>query len=47
MSFPIQALMARVAGGDRPRMKRFLERIEARPAHRRAVERGGKLEILR
>ena len=47
MSFPIQAAIARVAGDDKPRMKRFLERIQARPAHRRAIERGGKLEILR
>ena len=47
MSFPIQAALARVAGDDKPRMNRFLERIQARPAHQRAIERGGKLEILR
>ena len=47
MSFPIQAAIARVAGEGKPRMKRFLERIQARPAHQRAIERGGKLEILR
>lgn len=45
MSFPIQALSVRV--GDKPGMKRFLERIAERPAHRRAMDRGGKLEILR
>jgi len=27
-------------------MKRFLERIHARPAHRRALEKGGEFEIL-
>ena len=47
MSFPIQAAIARVAGEGKPRMKRFLDRIQARPAHQRAIERGGKLEILR
>lgn len=45
MSFPIQAASSRVA--EKPRMKRFLERIAARPAFKRATERGGKLEILR
>ncbi len=42
MSFPVEAAGARVGfGADRPRLKAFLERIRARPAYRRALERGG------
>ena len=42
MSFPIQAAQAR-AGLDhsRPRLAAFLERIQARPAYQKAIERGG------
>ncbi len=42
MSFPIEAAAQR-AGLDarRPRLMAFLERIHARPAYRRALERGG------
>jgi glutathione S-transferase len=42
MSFPVEAAAAR-AGLDarRPRLMAFLERIRARPAYRRAVEKGG------
>ena len=42
MSYPVEA--ARVRGGldaTRPRLMAFLERIHARPAYRRAVEKGG------
>jgi glutathione S-transferase len=45
MSFPVQAAMAR-AQGDRPNLARFLERIAARPAYRRALEKGGEFELL-
>jgi glutathione S-transferase len=48
MSFPVEAL--RVRGGldeKRPRLMRFLEKIHARPAYQRAVERGGKYELIR
>ena len=48
MSFPIEAAAAR---GDtdkpRPKMKAFLERIHARPAYKRALEKGGPYELLR
>jgi glutathione S-transferase len=46
MSFPIQAAAAR-AGLDarRPRLMKFIERIEARPAWRRSVERGGPYQL--
>jgi len=42
LSFPLEAAAAR-AGLDagRPRLQDFLERIHARPAYRRALERGG------
>lgn len=42
MSFPLEAAAQR-AGLDagRPRLMAFLERIHARPAYRRALERGG------
>jgi len=48
MSFPLEA--ARARGGldeRRPRLMAWLERIHARPAYRRALERGGKFELLR
>lgn len=42
MSFPLEAAGSRVPfGADRPRIKAFLERIHARPAWQRALERGG------
>jgi glutathione S-transferase len=48
MSYPLEAATAR--GGlnaTRPRLMAFLERIHVRPAYLRALERGGKYEILR
>jgi glutathione S-transferase len=42
MSFPIEAAGARAdAFAGRPRMKAFVDRIHARSAYRRALERGG------
>ena len=41
MSFPLEAAAARAGAGSRPRIKAFLERIHARPAYQRALERGG------
>ena len=46
MSFPVEAAAARAGGKDKPNIARFLERIHARPAYQRALERGGKLAIL-
>jgi glutathione S-transferase len=43
LSFPLEAAAAR--GGlneSRPRLTAFLERIHARPAYQRAIERGGE-----
>jgi glutathione S-transferase len=48
MSFPLEA--ARARGGldeRRPRLMAFLARIHARPAYRRAVERGGTYALMR
>jgi glutathione S-transferase len=45
MSFPAEAAVSR-AGGSRPNLARFLDRIHARPAYQRALERGGKFELL-
>lgn len=47
MSFPVEALVARGRNVDRPNMKRFLERIHARPAYKRALERGGEFSLLK
>jgi glutathione S-transferase len=48
MSFPLEA--ASVRGGldaKRPRLMGFLERIHARPAYRRAIDKGGEYALLR
>jgi glutathione S-transferase len=46
MSFPIEAAAAR-GGLDaaRPRLMAFLDRIHARPAYQRAIEKGGELKL--
>jgi glutathione S-transferase len=44
MSFPVMAAYARV--GARPLMGLFLQRIQARPAFQRAIEKGGEVKIL-
>jgi glutathione S-transferase len=47
MSFPVEAAASR--GGlnaSRPNLFAFLERIHARPAYARALERGGPYELL-
>lgn len=48
MSFPMEAAAAR-AGLDatRPKLMAFLERIHARPAYQRALDKGGPYELLR
>ena len=48
MSFPLEAAASR--GGlneGRPKLWGFLKRIHERPAYRRALEKGGKYELLR
>jgi glutathione S-transferase len=47
LSFPLEA--AALRGGldaSRPRLHGFLQRIHARPAYRRALERGGKYDFV-
>jgi glutathione S-transferase len=47
MSFPVEAALSR--GGDAvkaPRLAAFLERVRARPAWQRALERGGPYQLL-
>lgn len=47
MSFPVEAAVMRAGGdGKRPRMAAFVERIHARDAYKRAIEKGGPFEIL-
>ena len=48
MSFPIEAAAARAALGDKlPRLEDFVARIQARPAYKRALEKGGPYTMLR
>ena len=48
MSFPLEAAAARGGlGAGHPRLQAFLQRIHARPAYKRALERGGPYELLR
>lgn len=47
MSFPLEAAAARSGLDDRyPRLLAFLQRIHARPAYQRALERGGEYSLL-
>ena len=47
MSFPLEAAAARGGSMDAyPRLKAFLDRIHARPAYQRALERGGPYDLL-
>jgi glutathione S-transferase len=41
MSFPLEAGADRAGASTRPHIKAFLEKIHARPAYQRALERGG------
>jgi glutathione S-transferase len=48
MSFPIEAAAARAGRGARmPRLKAFVDAIQARPAYKRALERGGPYSMLK
>lgn len=47
MSFPLEAVAAQVGlDASRPKLMGFLERIHARPAYQRALERGGAYQLL-
>jgi glutathione S-transferase len=45
MSYPVEGAVARADGGISPRLTEWLARIQARPAYRRAIERGGDYQI--
>lgn len=46
MSFPLELLVAQLKQiENRPKIKEFVERIHARPAYKRALERGGKYDF--
>ena len=48
MSFPLEAANARAGLEDgHPKTMKFLERIHARPAYRRALEKGGPYQLGR
>ena len=48
MSFPLEAADARVGfAGRLPKLKAFVERIQARPAYKRALEKGGPYTLLK
>lgn len=47
MSFPLEAATARGGGSEYPAIARFLDTIHARPAYRRALERGGPYDLLK
>ena len=48
MSFPLEAAASRGGLTDsRPKLWAFLKTIHARPAYQRALEKGGKYELLR
>lgn len=44
MSFPLEAASQRAGANDLPHIRAFLERIHARPAYQRALERGGRYD---
>ncbi|MDB5969718.1 MAG: Glutathione S-transferase [Hydrocarboniphaga sp.] len=46
MSFPLEAARARAGSAGQSRIDAFLERIHARPAYRRALEKGGPYELM-
>lgn len=47
MSFPLEAAAKRAGlNAKQPKLMAFLQRIHARPAYQRALERGGEYELL-
>ncbi len=47
MSFPMEATEHRMGGFAKfPHMAKYIEQIHERPAYKRAVEKGGKLEFV-
>ena len=46
MSFPVEAASVRAGFKDRPNLKKFLERMHARPAYQRALDQGGPFDLM-
>jgi len=46
MSFPVEAAAARGGMDGYPKLKAFLDRIHARPAYKKALERGGPYDLM-
>lgn len=47
LSFPLEAAATRAGlNASRPKLMAFLDRIHARPAYQKALERGGEYELL-
>jgi glutathione S-transferase len=47
ISFPLEAAAARAGlNASRPKLMAFLDRIHARPAYQKALERGGTYALL-
>ena len=46
MSFPLQAANARAGLGGKPHLQAFLDRIHARPAYQRALDKGGPFDLM-
>lgn len=47
MSFPVEAAIARGGSGKTwPRLHNYIDRIHARPAYQRALQKGGPVKIL-
>jgi len=47
MSFPVEAAAVRTdLETEYPRLRAFLERVQARPAYRKALERGGPYQLM-
>jgi glutathione S-transferase len=45
MSFPIEGAIARAGGSISPKLTEFLAKVQARPAYRKAIERGGEYQV--
>ncbi|SET96507.1 glutathione S-transferase, partial [Marinobacter segnicrescens] len=46
MSFPLEASVARgIVGNNRPNITAWVERVHARPAYQRGLEKGGEYDF--
>ncbi len=45
MSFSVEGAVARASGSISPRLTEWLAKVQARPAYRRAIEKGGEYKV--